>query len=107
MVSISKTLGKFICWVFQYNDCWKNLWKFLGVFLCLWYFQNIIEWACLTLGYTPYSIQDPLIFFLAVISFFDNTYFSKCSNHLETICKMVKCWHTLQRAGTTSRDSQT
>ena len=26
----------------------------------------------------------------------------KCSNHVENACKMVKCWHRLQRAGTTS-----
>ena len=48
MVSISKTLGKFICWVFQYNDCWKNLWKFLGTFLPVHYFQNMIEGVPLT-----------------------------------------------------------
>ena len=37
MVSISKTLGKFICWVFKYNVCLKNLWKFLGAFLLVHY----------------------------------------------------------------------
>ena len=33
MVSISKTLGKLICWVFQYNICWNFFGKFLGAFL--------------------------------------------------------------------------
>ena len=51
MVSIYKTLGKFLCLVFQYNVCWKNLWKFLGVFLLVHYFQNEIKWMPLTRGY--------------------------------------------------------
>ena len=70
MVSISKTLGIFICWIFQYNDYWKNLWKFLGAFLLVPYFHNMIEWVPLTWGYTPYFILDPKIFFISRYSSF-------------------------------------
>ena len=42
MVSISKALGKSVCWVFQHNDCGENLWKFQGIFLLVPYFQNLI-----------------------------------------------------------------
>ena len=43
MVSISKTLVKFICWVFQYKVCGKNVLKFLGAFLLVPYFHNMID----------------------------------------------------------------
>ena len=43
---------KSIWWVFQYNDCGKNLWKFLGTFLLVPYFQNMID-GCLSLGALP------------------------------------------------------
>ena len=32
--------------LFQYNDYGKNLWKFLGIFLLVHYFQNK-SYACL------------------------------------------------------------
>ena len=102
MVSISKTLGKFICWVFQYNVCWKNLWKFLGAFLLVPYFQNMIEWVPLTQGYTTYFILGSSIFFLGIIHLFDSTYLSKCFNHSENMCKIIKFRHSVQRTGTTS-----
>ena len=70
MVSIYKTLGKFICWVFQYNVCWKNLWKFLGVFLLVHYFQNEIKWMPLTRGYIPYFILGSNIYFSSCYSSF-------------------------------------
>ena len=63
MVSISKTLGKFIYWVFQYKVCWKNLWKFLGAFLLFPYYQNKIEWMPLTRGYTHLFILGSNILF--------------------------------------------
>ena len=90
MVSISKTLGKLICWVFQYNVCWKNLWKCLGAFLLVPYFQNMIEWVPLTRGNSPYFILGSNIFFLAVIPLFDITNLSKCFNHSGNLCKMIK-----------------
>ena len=31
-------------------------WKFLGVFLVVPFFQNMIEWMLCTRGYTPYFI---------------------------------------------------
>ena len=67
MVSIYKTLGKFICLVFQYNVCWKNL---LGVFLLVHYFQNEIKWMPLTRGYIPYFILGSNIFFSSCYSSF-------------------------------------
>ena len=70
IVSISKILGKCIHWVFQYNICWKNLWKFLGDFLLVHYFQNMIEGAPLTWGYTLYFILDSKIFFISRYSSF-------------------------------------
>ena len=70
MVSISKTLGIFIFCIFQYNDYWKNLWKFLGAFLLVPYSQNMIEWVPLTWGYTPYFILDPKIFCISRYSSF-------------------------------------
>ena len=65
MVSIYKTLGKFICWVFQYNGFWKSLWKLLEAFLLDHYFHNVIEWVYLThgKGYNPYFILGSNIFF--------------------------------------------
>ena len=70
MVSISKTLGKFIHWVFQYNDYWKNLWTFLGAFLFFSYFQNMIEWVPLTRSYIPYFIMGSNIFISSRFSSF-------------------------------------
>ena len=62
MVSISKTLGKF-----QYNNCWKNLWKFLGTFLLVHYFQNMIGWAPFTQGYNYISYWAQIHIFVVVI----------------------------------------
>ena len=59
------------------------------------------------LGLIPFFILDSNILFLAVMYLFDITYLSKRLNHVDNICKMVKCWHTLQRAGTTSRGHRT
>ena len=64
MVSIS------IGWDFQYNVCWKNLWKFLGAFLLVPYFQSMIEWMPLIPGYTPYFILGANLFFSSCYSSF-------------------------------------
>ena len=74
MVLVYKRLGKFICWVFQYNGYWKNLWKFLGVFLMVPYFQNMIEWMPRTRGYTPYFILGKYIFSRCYKSFSYNIF---------------------------------
>ena len=71
MVSISRTIGKFTCWVFRFNECWKNLWKFLGSFLLVPYFQNMIERVPHTRGYTPFIIQHSDSFFLRHYHFFN------------------------------------
>ena len=70
MVSIYKILGKFICRVFQYNVCWKNLRKILGVFLLVYYFQNKIKWMPLTRGYIPHFILGSNIYFTSCYSSF-------------------------------------
>ena len=56
IVYIYKVGGKSICWVFQYNDCGENLWKFLGTFLLVPNFQNIIGSVPMTQGLDPYFI---------------------------------------------------
>ena len=56
MLSRSKILGKFISWIFQYKDCWKNLGKFLGAFLLVHYFQSMIGWV-------TFTQTTPLIYF--------------------------------------------
>ena len=88
MVSISKTLGKLICWVFQYNICWNFFWKFLGAFLLVPYFQNMIEWVPLTQGYTTYFILGSNIFFLGIIHLINSTYLSKCFITVKTCAKL-------------------
>ena len=60
---ISTIWGKFICCFFQYNDCGGNLWKFLGAFLLVHYFQIMIERVPLTRGYSPYFILGSNMFF--------------------------------------------
>ena len=69
MVSISKTLGKFICWVNQYNVCWKNHWKILGVFLLVPYFQSMIELVSHVshLGLHTFFILGPNTYLLGIM----------------------------------------
>ena len=44
----------------------ENLWKFLGTFLWVPYYQNMIEWVPMTQGFNPYFILG------------SNTYFLRC-----------------------------
>ena len=42
---------------------WENLWKFLGTFLLVPNFQNMIGWVPMTQGFNPYFILGSNIFF--------------------------------------------
>ena len=99
MVSIYKTLGKFICWVFQYNVCWKNLWKFF-------YWSIIFKIrlnGCLSHGATsPISFWAQIYILLAVIHLFDITYLPKSFNHSEKPCKMINYGPRAQRLRNTA-----
>ena len=48
--------GKCVCWILQYNNCGKNLCKFIEDFLLDHYFHNKIEGVPVTRGHTPYLI---------------------------------------------------
>ena len=44
------------------TNCGTNLWKFLGAFLLVPYFQDYDRWVPLTWGYTPYFILGSYLF---------------------------------------------
>ena len=90
--------------------CWKNIWKFLGDFLLVPYFQIKLN-GCLSLGdTTPISFWAQIYFFLAVIHLFDIAYLSKCLIHMEDACKMLNDMPKVERGrgycvgATNSRD---
>ena len=80
----------------------ENLWKFLETFLLAHYFQKLIEWMCLTPGYTHSFILVSNIFFVAIIYLFDITYLSKCLYHTKSTCKTINYGPRAQRSGKTS-----
>ena len=83
-----------ICWVFQYNNCAENLWKYLGTFLLVPNFQNMIGWEPMTQGLTPISFWAQIYFFLAVIHLFVTAYLSKSLNLSEKPSKMIEIQYT-------------
>ena len=74
-VDPSKTLGIFICWVFQYmyNVCWKNISKFL-YFLLVPLFKIIMMNGCLSLGVTP-PPPTPISFWAEIKKIIDVIHF--------------------------------
>ena len=77
----------------------KNLWEFLGDFLLVQYFQNMIEGVPLTWGHTPlfhFGLKF-FFFFLAVIHLFDIAYLSKWFNYSETPSKIINYGPGVQR----------
>ena len=91
----------------QYNIYGTNIWKSLGDFLLDHYSKNMIEGVPHTRGHTPYLSLGWYKIFVAVIHILDITYLSKCFNHSETHCKMIKFRDTVERTGTTYRCLQT
>ena len=70
--------GKCVCWILQYNNCGKNLCKFIGDLHWTIIFTIRLK-GCLSLGATPpISFWAEIYVFLAVIYLLDITYFSKC-----------------------------
>ena len=65
----------------------RNLWKFLGTFLWVPNFQNMIGWVPITQGFNPYFILGSYI--LAVIHLFVSAYLSKLLNLSEKPSKMI------------------
>ena len=66
------------------------------------FFENMIEWICLTPGYTHYFILVSNILFVAIIYLFDITYLSKCLYHSKSPCKIINHGPRVQRSGKTS-----
>ena len=82
---------------FQQNDGGKNLWKFLGTFLWVPYFQNIIGWVPMTRGFNPISFWAQIWFFLAVIHLLVITKCSKWPNRIGNTVKTFVERPKLQR----------